>query len=169
MYSVYIHENKSNGKKYVGITSCDVKRRWRNGLGYSEHLPIGRAIQKYGWDGFSHLVLCDELSEEDAKLIEKELIKELDTQNPERGYNICAGGEGTTGWHPSEETRQKISESAKRRTGINNANYGNMEVFRQNSGMQIALERLRGHRRFGYVKLLKTERSETAAMADLLD
>lgn len=44
-----------------------------------------------------------------------------------------------------------------------------MEVFRQNSGMQIALERLKGHRRFGYVKLLKTERSETAAMADLLD
>lgn len=44
-----------------------------------------------------------------------------------------------------------------------------MEVFRQNSGMQIALERLKGHHRFGYVKFLKTERSETAAMADLLD
>lgn len=44
-----------------------------------------------------------------------------------------------------------------------------MEVFRKNSGMQIALERLRGHQRFGYVKFLKTERSETAAMADLLD
>lgn len=44
-----------------------------------------------------------------------------------------------------------------------------MEVFRRNSGMQIALDRLRGHHRFGYVKLLKTERSETAAMADLLD
>lgn len=44
-----------------------------------------------------------------------------------------------------------------------------MEVFRKNSGMQIALERLKGHHRFGYVKLLKTERSETAAMADLLD
>lgn len=43
------------------------------------------------------------------------------------------------------------------------------EVFRRNSGMQIALERLKGHSRFGYVKLLKTERSETAAMADLLD
>lgn len=43
------------------------------------------------------------------------------------------------------------------------------EVFRENSGMQIALERLKGHPRFGYVKLLKTERSETAAMADLLD
>lgn len=44
-----------------------------------------------------------------------------------------------------------------------------MEVFRQNSGMQIALERLKGHHRFGYVKFLKTERSETAAMADMLD
>lgn len=44
-----------------------------------------------------------------------------------------------------------------------------MEVFRKNSGMQIALERLRGHQHFGYVKFLKTERSETAAMADLLD
>ena len=44
-----------------------------------------------------------------------------------------------------------------------------MEVFRQNSGMQIALERLKGHPRFGYVKFVKTERSETAAMADLLD
>lgn len=44
-----------------------------------------------------------------------------------------------------------------------------MEVFKRNSGMQIALERLKGHHRFGYIKLLKTERSETAAMADLLD
>lgn len=43
------------------------------------------------------------------------------------------------------------------------------EVFRKNSGMQIALDKLKGHPRFSYVKLLKTERSETAAMADLLD
>lgn len=43
------------------------------------------------------------------------------------------------------------------------------EVFRRNSGMLKAIERLRGHPRFGYVQLIKTERSETAAMADLLD
>lgn len=43
------------------------------------------------------------------------------------------------------------------------------EVFRKNSGMKIAVERLAGHPRFGYVKLEKSERSETAAMADLLD
>ena len=43
------------------------------------------------------------------------------------------------------------------------------EVFRKNSGMMLAVDRLKGHPRFGYVKLMKTERSETAAMADLLD
>lgn len=42
-------------------------------------------------------------------------------------------------------------------------------VFENNSGLMIAVDKLKGHPRFGYVKLLKTERSETAAMADLLD
>lgn len=43
------------------------------------------------------------------------------------------------------------------------------EVFRENNGLMIAIDKLKGHPRFGFVKLLKTERSETAAMADLLD
>lgn len=43
------------------------------------------------------------------------------------------------------------------------------EIFRRNSGLMRVVEKLKGHPRFGYVKLLKTERSETAAMADLLD
>lgn len=42
-------------------------------------------------------------------------------------------------------------------------------VFDHNNGLSIAIDRLKGHRRFGYVRLEKTERSETAAMADLLD
>lgn len=43
------------------------------------------------------------------------------------------------------------------------------EVFRSNNGLMTAVDKLKGHPRFGFVKLLKTERSETAAMADLLD
>lgn len=42
-------------------------------------------------------------------------------------------------------------------------------VFRENNGLMISVDKLKGHPRFGFVKLLKTERSETAAMADLLD
>jgi PhoH-like ATPase len=43
------------------------------------------------------------------------------------------------------------------------------KVFADNNGLMIAVDRLKGHPKFGFVKLLKTERSETAAMADLLD
>ena len=43
------------------------------------------------------------------------------------------------------------------------------KIFAENNGLMIAVDRLKGHPRFGFVKLLKTERSETAAMADLLD
>lgn len=43
------------------------------------------------------------------------------------------------------------------------------KVFAENNGLMIAVERLKGHPKFGFVKLVKTERSETAAMADLLD
>ena len=42
-------------------------------------------------------------------------------------------------------------------------------VFSRNNGQMTAVDKLKGHPRFGFVKLLKTERSETAAMADLLD
>ena len=43
------------------------------------------------------------------------------------------------------------------------------KVFTENNGLMIAVDRLKGHPKFGFVKLVKTERSETAAMADLLD
>lgn len=43
------------------------------------------------------------------------------------------------------------------------------QVFSENNGLLTAIAKLKGHTRFGYVKLIKSERSETAAMADLLD
>lgn len=42
-------------------------------------------------------------------------------------------------------------------------------IFRMNNGLLSTVQKLAGHERFGYVQLQKTERSETAAMADLLD
>lgn len=42
-------------------------------------------------------------------------------------------------------------------------------LFRMNNGLLSAVQRLAGQEKFGYVQLQKTERSETAALADLLD
>ena len=43
------------------------------------------------------------------------------------------------------------------------------KVFEENNGLRIAIEKLKGRKLFGYVNLEKSERSETAALADLLD
>lgn len=124
MYQVYVHQNKTNGKRYVGMTSRDPKARWKRGLGYSDQLPIGRAFRKYGWDGFTHEIIASGLTEDEAKSLEIKLIAEWNTQNPDLGYNICAGGEGVVGWHPSDETKRKISEAQKGKFGEKNPNYG---------------------------------------------
>lgn len=43
------------------------------------------------------------------------------------------------------------------------------KVFEENNGLNIAIDKLKGHSLFGYVHLEKSERSETSALADLLD
>lgn len=114
-YKVYVHTNKLNGKRYVGITSkANVNHRWNSGRGYHENTHFYSAIQKYGWDNFEHEILFDGLSEHEAKEKEIELIREWNTNDNRYGYNMTTGGDGTPGCHPSEETRRKLSEARKK-------------------------------------------------------
>lgn len=109
MYCVYCHTNKINNKKYIGITSQKPEERWgTNGNKYYSTPHFYSAIQKYGWDNFTHEILYDNLTKEEACVLEKQLIKEYDTQNRNKGYNILEGGET-----PSlpQEIRQKMSKA----------------------------------------------------------
>ena len=107
-YSVYIHTNKTNGKRYVGITCQKPEERWRRGKGY-KHCPVFyKAILKYGWDSFEHDVFASHLTKEEAENMERVLIKELETLSTQNGYNVSEGGDAP---FLSEETKQKISES----------------------------------------------------------
>ena len=72
-YTVYVH-TFPNGKRYVGITCQDVKRRWRDGKGY-EGQVVYDAIIKYGWDNVKHEILFEGLTKEQAEEEEKALIK----------------------------------------------------------------------------------------------
>lgn len=92
IYTLYVHVNKTNGKRYVGITRQSVEQRWRNGRGYSNNVAFMGAIQKYGWDGFEHIVLAENLTASEAAKEEIRLIAEWKTMNPEYGYNNHPGG-----------------------------------------------------------------------------
>ena len=46
-YSVYVHENLINGKKYIGITSQKPSYRWgKNGSNYKFQSKFFNAIKK---------------------------------------------------------------------------------------------------------------------------
>ena len=112
-YKVYVHINKINGKRYYGITKQKVEKRWNYGYGYRGNDYFTKAINKYGWDNFEHIVIVRGLTEEEAKWLEIELIREWDTTNRGKGYNITKGGDSNP--TDNEETRKKIGESNKGR------------------------------------------------------
>lgn len=92
-FIVYMHLNKYNGKRYIGITSNDPVRRWNNGHGYHKNKHFNDAIQKYGWGGFDHLILFSGLDKDTACNIEQWLIAEYKTTDKRYGYNLTTGGE----------------------------------------------------------------------------
>ena len=113
-YCVYIHTNKSNGKRYIGITCQNISRRWRNGDGYAQNKHFYRAIQKYGWDGFTHEIVKAGMSKHDACELEILLIKQYRSNESEFGYNRSTGGSApAAGVRVSEHTKKKMSESHK--------------------------------------------------------
>ena len=113
-YKVYVHINKINGKLYFGQTRQEnVKDRWDSGHGYKTCIAFNRAIEKYGWINFDHIVLFEGLTLEMVNIIEIELIKKYETTNPKYGYNITSGG---LNFKMSEQTKEKLRKSAFGRT-----------------------------------------------------
>lgn len=112
-YCVYVHVAPNN-KHYVRQTGQKFWKRWNNGNGYKNgnQRYFERAIKKYGWDNFEHVILKENLTKEEADYWEKYYINLWDTTNPEKGYNISSGG-SHGGFIPSQETREKMSKAKK--------------------------------------------------------
>lgn len=113
-YIVYKHTNKTNGKVYIGITCQRIHDRWKGGHGYRSQY-FSRAIKKYGWDGFVHEIVAENLSKEDACELERILIKSYRSTETEYGYNQALGGDGGGMYnkHHSESAKKKISKARK--------------------------------------------------------
>ena len=110
-YCIYLHENKINGKVYVGQTCQKPQYRWNNGQGYKECSYFYKAIQKYGWENFNHIILAEKLTLEQANFLEEYYISIFDSTNSESGYNLQKGGLNR---EPNEYTSQKLSQHMKK-------------------------------------------------------
>ena len=107
-YIIYLHVDKINNKVYVGITGhSDPELRWRHGREYRKNAVFTGALDKYGWDGFEHMVLFGNSPEEIACKSEIGLMAGY----RKKGicYNVADGGQGTSAMNGIIKT--KISKS----------------------------------------------------------
>ena len=107
IFYVYQHLKKDTDEVfYIG-----------KGSGYRARVKSQRSkhwnnvVNKYGYD---IEIVQDELSEDEAFQLEVELITKIGLDNL---VNMTNGGEGVSGriWKPSDETKRKMSETAKGR------------------------------------------------------
>ncbi len=104
-----------NGKEYIGITKHTAKERFRRHCeSTSKKHPAQHAIHKFGKESVIIKVLATIDDWELLCLAEQEAIEKFNTMSP-NGYNLTAGGDGSIGFRHSEESKIKMSESAKKK------------------------------------------------------
>lgn len=95
---IYKITNKINGKIYIGLTKAKTpRRRWiyhRRDRSRDTHLPLYKAMNKYGVDSFNFEVIHDNInSVEELVELEKFYIKKFESYKSSKGYNCTNGGE----------------------------------------------------------------------------
>lgn len=110
-YCVYMHI-APNGKKYIGATSIKPSERWGgSGQRYKNNPLFYHDILKFGWEQFEHIIIKDNLTADEAELLEIDTIKKYSTTDKNKGYNYQNGGRFAT-----SESKKKMSESHKGKT-----------------------------------------------------
>lgn len=126
---VYCYHCILTGKKYIGKTVCEKKRKRQHIHDCKRGVDnkFYRAVRKYGWELFIYGII----GEYEVNFLAEQEIFYIDYYNTyNNGYNSTIGGDGVSGCFPSEETRKKMSDSAKNR-GSTNKKYFTEEEKRE--------------------------------------
>lgn len=132
----YLSKSSTNGR-YVGRTvKKNPEIRWMKGKGYlyysktgellKHQYSFGRAILKYGWDNFDHVIL-EEVDNANVDQAERYWINKMESFS--KGYNESLGGGGSLSFRHTVATKQKLSKLATVRVaepGYVNPNKGNV-------------------------------------------
>lgn len=148
---VYQITNHVNGKIYIGQhAGTDLHKYWKANVkpalkGNTGKTLLYRAIRKYGEAAFTISSLVRPIDKQQMDALEIFFIRTLETQNPDIGYNITAGGGGVLGLKFSEESVEKMRKSNK---GISRAcraaqkEYLNSRVFSEDHLENLSTSRL---------------------------
>lgn len=117
MKKIFLYKitNLVNGKTYCGQTR-NIKYRWTKHCKRARSIKRGamaNAIRKYGISKFKVEEIGFVLSRSAADIAERILIEYWRSKG--KTYNRAIGGEGGIGWTMGQETRNKMSRSAKQR------------------------------------------------------
>lgn len=117
---IYKITNLITGKCYVGF-SKDAARRFKRHISLATQGVNRRlydSMRKHGFENFELLILDTCETKEEAQLLEKEWIKELNSLMP-NGYNMTRGGDGgyTLGAWTDEERVALYRQQAESRIG----------------------------------------------------
>lgn len=113
---IYKAANKINGKIYVGQTINSLEHR-KSGherdarCEKKNTVYFHNALLKYGFENFNWEVLKECTSQEELDYYEDYYIKEYDSTNKEKGYNLKSGGK--LGVVFTDEVKAKIGETTK--------------------------------------------------------
>ena len=94
---IYKITNNINGKVYIGLTTCSLEYRWgrhlTEGRNEKNEKHLYKSMRKYGLENFSIEQIDSTNNFRELGELERKYIKQYDSQNPNKGYNLTAGGE----------------------------------------------------------------------------
>ena len=131
------------------------------GDSYDKLLPFAMPLADHcgGIEGLQHLIEQDKV-----EIVHLGFLRGRDIKN---SIILCSEAENLTKQHiqlligrVGEGSNLLMDADLKQR---------DKTAFEKSAGLELMIERLKGQKLFGYIKLLKIERSETARLADLLD
>jgi len=114
---IYFIRNTVTDRVYVG-SSRNIQRRFsehRSRLSRGVHCNarLQASWNKHGAKAFSFEVVASVLNEDEIEPLEQQFIDELNAV--ETGYNLAPTAGNTAGWKASLETRERMSQAAKKR------------------------------------------------------
>lgn len=118
MIGIYCVHNLINDKRYIGQSVNVEGRLWEHKTGYEDPVRhtnrhLQNSIKKYGVDNFEFIVL-EECTRETLNEREMYWIAYYKSNEHEYGYNKTKGGDGTPGFIPDDEIRDKLSKAQLR-------------------------------------------------------